>query len=71
MAGRTWDEIPYRSWEDVTLRVDDDGQWHVRFDYVGANGRDYSYPEERISWDDFLDIYDAVLDEGKELEIEY
>jgi hypothetical protein len=71
MAGRHWDEIPQESWEDLTLRVDEAGQWHVEFDYVGDNGIEYHYPEEPISWDEFLDIYDMAAELDQELEIEY
>jgi hypothetical protein len=71
LAGRSWDEIPQESWEDITLRVDEEGQWHVQFDYIGLNGQEYHYPEERISWDQFLDIYDEAAALDQEIEIEY
>lgn len=71
MAGRSWDEIDQDSWEDITLRVDEDGQWHVEFDYTGLNGVEYHYPEEPITWEDFLEIYDEAEALGQELEIEY
>ena len=71
MAGRSWEEIPQGSWEDITLRVDEAGQWHVQFDYVGDNNVKYPYPEEDITWDQFLDIYDEAAALDQEIEIEY
>jgi Protein of unknown function, DUF600 len=71
MAGRSWEDIPQESWEDITLRVDDSGQWHVEFDYTGANGVEYHYPEEQITWDQFLDIYDEAAALDQEIEIDY
>jgi hypothetical protein len=68
---RDWEDIPQESWENIVLRVDDEGQWHVRFDYEGRNGVEYSYDEEAISWDDFLAIYDEAAELDQELEIEY
>jgi hypothetical protein len=70
MAGRSWDEIPQESWEDIKLRVDEAGEWHLRFNYIGANGIEYEYPEESISLDDFLDIYDEAAYLDQELEVE-
>lgn len=60
MAGRSWDEIPQSEWRDITLHVHDDGGWSVRFDYIGANNQRYQYPEEEITYDDFLSIYDEA-----------
>lgn len=71
MAGRSWDEIPQDSWEDITLHVNEDGQWSVEFDYTGLNNIDYHYPRTDITWDEFLDIYDQAADLDQELEIEY
>jgi hypothetical protein len=71
MAGRSWDEIPQESWEDITLYVNQEGQWHVEFDYIGANGVEYHYPREAISWEDFLSIYDEAYYLDQELEVEY
>jgi hypothetical protein len=69
MAGRSWDEIPQDSWKDISLHVHDDGEWSVKFNYTGANGVEYSYPEEDITWDEFLDIYDMAGDLDQEIEI--
>jgi len=71
MAGREWDDIPQEDWENIVLHVDDAGQWSVEFDYTGRNGVDYHYPQENITWDQFLDIYDQAEALDQELEIEY
>jgi hypothetical protein len=71
MAGPSWDEIPQEEWENIVLRVDDEAQWHVRFDYTDQYGTTIHYPEESITFDDFLDIYDVAGDLDQELEIEY
>jgi hypothetical protein len=70
MAGRSWEEIPQQSWENIVLQPQRGGTWRVEFDYVAASGRTYHYPRETITYSDFYDIYDeaAVLDQ--ELEIE-
>jgi hypothetical protein len=68
---RDWEEIPQESWDNIVLRIDDEAQWHVRFNYVGANGVEYEYPEEPITWDDFYAIYDEAAELDQELEIEY
>jgi hypothetical protein len=69
MAGRSWDEIPQESWDDISLHVHEDGEWSLSFTYVGDNGVTYDYPEEDITWDDFLDIYDMAGDLDQEIEI--
>lgn len=69
MAGRSWDEIPQDSWTDISLHVHDDGEWSLAFSYTGANGVEYDYPEEDITWDEFLDIYDMAGDLDQEIEI--
>lgn len=66
-----WETVPQESWEDITLRVDDEGEWHVRFHYTDDLGNEHDYPEEAISWDEFLDIYDEAAALDQELEIEY
>ena len=71
MAGRSWEEIPQESWENITLRVNDEGDWFVRFGYEGRNGIHYDYPEEAITFDEFLYIYDLAGDLDQGLEIEY
>lgn len=71
MAGREWEDIPQDSWENIVLHVDDAGQWSVEFDYEGRNGQTYHYPQEDITWDQFLDIYDEAAALDQELEIEY
>jgi len=71
MAENDWEEIPQDEWENIVLRVDDDAQWHVRFDYEDATGTTIHYPEEPISWDDFYAIYEMAADLEQELEVEY
>jgi hypothetical protein len=66
-----WEEIPQGEWEDIVLRVDDEGEWHVRFSFTDEYGNEHDYPEESISWDEFLDIYDEAAALDQELEIEY
>ena len=69
MAGRSWDEIPQESWDDIVLHVNDDGEWSVSFSYTGRNGVEYEHPEEHITWDEFLYIYDMAGDLDQEIEI--
>jgi hypothetical protein len=69
MAGRSWDEIPQESWDDIRLHVHEDGEWSLSFTYTGANGVEYSYPEEWISWEDFLNVYDEAGALDQEIEI--
>jgi len=72
MAGRSWDEIPQESWENIEFYISEDtGQWHVEFDYIGRNHHHYHYPREEIDWEDFLDIYDEAAELDQEIEIEY
>lgn len=70
MAGRSWEEIPQDSWKNIIIRVDEADQWHVRFDYEARNGRTYTYPEEEITFDQFIDIYDMAGELDQEIEIE-
>jgi hypothetical protein len=67
---RDWDDIPQESWDDITLYVNDSGQWHVEFDYTGRNGVEYHYPRTPISYDHFIDIYEMAADLDQELNIE-
>lgn len=69
--GPDWEDIPQSDWDEIVLRVDDEGTWHVRFEYEGPGGETISYPEEEITWDEFLDIYDEAAALDQELEIEY
>lgn len=66
-----WDELPQSEWENIVLRVDDEGTWHVRYDYQDEYGNDRTLDEQQITWDDFLAIYDEAAFLDQELEIEY
>jgi hypothetical protein len=66
-----WEEIDQADWEEIVLRVDDEGTWHLRFEYENEFGDTVGYSEEEITWDEFLDIYDEAADLDQELEIEY
>lgn len=69
MAGRNWDEIPQEDWEHLVLHVNEEGNWSLQFEYEGANGVRYEYPEQSITWDEFLYIYDLAGDLDQEIEI--
>jgi hypothetical protein len=71
LAEDDWEYIPYGDWEDVHFRVDEGAQWHVSFEYYDESGNQWHYEEEEITYDEFLRIYDEVMDEGKDIEIEY
>lgn len=66
-----WGDIPQESWDNIELRVDDDGNWHVEFDYTDEMGVEHHYDEEEISWDQFIDIYDEAAELDQEIEIVY
>jgi hypothetical protein len=66
-----WESISQGEWEDIVLRVDDEGTWHLRFDYEDETGTTIHYPEEPITWDEFLAIYDEAAALDQELEVEY
>jgi hypothetical protein len=65
-----WNDIDQEDWEDIVLRVDDEGQWHVRYEWDDDTGH-HILEEQEISWDEFLDIYDEAAALDQELEIEY
>lgn len=66
-----WEDIPQSEWDDITLRVDDEGEWHLRFDYENEYGDTVHFQETDISFDEFLAIYDEAAELDQELEIEY
>ena len=69
MAGRDWDEIPQDQWRDIHLHVNEAGEWSVGFKYTGLNNIEYEFPEQHITWDEFLYIYDMAADLDQEIEI--
>ena len=72
MAGRHWSEIDQESWDNIEIYISEDtGQFSVEFDYTGRNNQDYHYPREKISFDDFLDIYDEAIELDQDVEVGY
>jgi hypothetical protein len=66
-----WYEVDQSEWNDIVLRVDDEGEWHLRYQWTDENGDVHEYRETDISFDDFLSIYDEAYELDQELEIEY
>jgi hypothetical protein len=71
LAQDDWQDIPVSDWEDIHFRVTEDAEWYVQFDYYDDQGFQWHYEEEEITYDEFLDLYDEAMDEGKDVEIEY